>query len=264
MKMDQEKSIRAGLIIIGDEILSGRTQDANLSYLANWLNEQGVVLAETRVIPDQEDVIVATVNEMRATFDYVFTTGGIGPTHDDITAKALARAFGVPLTVHPEAKALLVAYYGEEGVTEARLKMATMPEGTRLVPNRVSGAPGFRYENVFVLAGIPGVMQAMLEALRDEVKGTRPVISGAITVFVAESAISEMLAEIQKLAPEVSIGSYPFYRKGQGGACLVVRSRDAVAVENTLDAIRQALGAMGLDWQEGEPRFPGEESDPES
>ena len=133
-----------------------------------------------------------------------------------------------------------------------------------MVPNRVSGAPGFRYENVFVLAGIPGVMQAMLEALRDEVQGTRPVISGAITVFVAESAISEMLAEIQKLAPEVSIGSYPFYRKGQGGACLVVRSRDAVAVENTLDAIRQALGDMGLDWQEGEPRLPGEEGDPES
>jgi len=195
------------MIVIGNEILSGRTKDANLPYLAERLNEWGVRLREARVLPDVEDVIVATVNECRAKFDYVFTTGGIGPTHDDITAAAVAKAFGRALVRDPEAVRLLQTRYGGTDLNEARLKMADIPEGAELIENPVSGAPGFQIENVFVMAGVPAIMQAMVESLRHRVTGGEPVRSRSVAAHLAEGTVAEGLSAIQARYPEIDIGS---------------------------------------------------------
>jgi molybdenum cofactor synthesis domain-containing protein len=227
--MSEEKIVTACVLIIGNEILSGRTQDTNIAYIAQGLNQVGVTLREARVIPDVAEVIIATVNEMRAKFDYVFTTGGIGPTHDDITAESIARAFGVPWTLHPEAHELLVARYRQQGVelNEARLRMAHTPEGATLIHNPVSGAPGFRIGNVFVMAGIPRVMQGMFDSAKQELRGGRPVLSRSIACHLPEGLIAKGLGEIQGRYPDLDIGSYPFYRTGAFGTSLVVRGRDA-------------------------------------
>ena len=231
--------MKAALLIIGDEILSGRTQDKNLAYLAEWLNEAGIQLAEARVIADIEDVIVNTVNDLRATYDYVFTTGGIGPTHDDITSESIAKAFEVPLPVHPEAFSLLEEFYGADEFTPARQRMANIPEGAVLIDNSVSIAPGFQMENVFVMAGVPKIMQAMLEAVRPRLKTGRKIWSETITIHTAESKMAEALSRIQDNFPTVSIGSYPFFRKGIVGTQIVVRSADQVAIRAACKAVQQ-------------------------
>jgi molybdenum cofactor synthesis domain-containing protein len=247
--MSEEKIVTACVLIIGNEILSGRTQDTNLAYIAQGLNQVGVTLREARVIPDVAEVIIATVNEMRAKFDYVFTTGGIGPTHDDITSETVARAFGVPWTLHPEAHALLAARYRQQAVelNEARLRMAHTPEGATLIHNPVSGAPGFRIGNVFVMAGIPRVMQGMFEGAKQELKGGRPTLSRSIACHLPEGIIAKGLGEIQGRYPDLDIGSYPFYRSGAYGTSLVLRGRDAERLAAGTAEVVAMVRALGGD-----------------
>ncbi len=218
--------MKAALIITGNEILSGRTQDQNLSYLANWLNEIGIQLSEVRVIRDEEEVIVKTVNYLRETYSYIFTTGGIGPTHDDITSLSIAKAFNVDLEINDKALSILKEYYKDSELTDARMKMTMIPKGAELVENPISKAPGFKMENVFVMAGIPSIMQGMLEGARKHLKGGDIIKSSSVDVFTPESNIAEELAELQKNYPGVEIGSYPFSKEGKFGTSLVLRSKD--------------------------------------
>jgi molybdenum cofactor synthesis domain-containing protein len=225
--MTTETIVTACVLIIGNEILSGRTQDANLAYIATGLNSVGVTLKEARVIADIPEAIIGTVNEVRAAFDYVFTTGGIGPTHDDITSECIAKAFGVPWTLHPEAHQIFLDHYKPGELNEARLRMAHTPEGASLIKNAVSRAPGFRMENVFVMAGIPRVMQAMFDAVKHDLKGGRPMLSRSVSCHLAEGIIAKGLAEVQGRFADLDIGSYPFYRRGEFGTSLVLRGRDS-------------------------------------
>lgn len=238
----------AAVLVIGDEILSGRTQDTNSSYIARFLGALGIDLREVRVVSDVEDEIVAALNALRARYTLVFTTGGIGPTHDDITADAVARAFGVDIGYHPEAYALLEARYPPGEFNDMRKRMARIPHGGRLVPNRVSVAPGFHIGNVYVLAGVPMVMRAMMEALAPDLPRGQSVHAVTVEADVAEGLIAPGLAEVQKSHKDVAIGSYPFYREGAPkpfGAQLVVRGRDAAAVEAAVAAVEQMLAALG-------------------
>ena len=216
--------MKASLIIIGNEILSGRTQDKNLSYLANWLNEIGIQLTEVRVIRDEEDVIVETVNHLRKTYDYVFTTGGIGPTHDDITSESIAKAFSVDLEINQGALSILKEYYKDGELTEARMKMTKMPVGSELIENPVSRAPGFKMDNVFVLAGIPGIMQGMLEGARQFLKKGDVVKSKSVDIFTPESNVAETLTNLQAKYSSVEIGSYRFSKENRFGTSIVMRS----------------------------------------
>jgi len=232
--------VTACLIIVGNEILSGRTQDANLAFLARELGELGIRMREARVVPDEEEAIVEAVNAARSRHTYVFTTGGIGPTHDDITAACIAKAFGVPFGRNAEAERRLLAYYPPEKVNAARMRMADTPEGAELIDNPVSVAPGFRIGNVHVLAGVPSIMRAMFEGLRASLKGGAPVTSRTITVYAPEGEIAGPLAEIQGRHPDVEIGSYPFMRQDRFGASIVLRSAD----RGRIDAAAQELLAF--------------------
>ena len=223
--------MKASLIIIGNEILSGRTQDKNLSYLANWLNEIGIQLSEVRVIRDEEEIIVETVNHLRSVYDYVFTTGGIGPTHDDITSLCIAKAFGVELEVNSGALSILKEYYKDGELTDARMKMTMMPKGSELIENPISRAPGFKMENVFILAGIPSIMQGMLEGARKYLKGGDIVKSKSIDVFTPESTVADVLTNLQKKYSDVEIGSYPFSRDNRFGTSLVMRSSNLIKLD---------------------------------
>lgn len=245
--METEKIVTAAVLIIGNEILSGRTQDVNLNYLAKGLNEAGVRLLEARVVPDSAEAIVAAVNEVRAQYDYVFTTGGIGPTHDDITSECVARAFGLPLVLHPEAARILEAHYRKRGMefNAARRRMAQVPEGAELVLNAVSLAPGFRIGNVYVLAGVPQVMQAMFESLKAGLRGGRPVLSRTISCGLAEGALAEGLGAIQARHPDVDIGSYPWYRHGSYGVSLALRSPEAARLAAAGDEVAAFVRALG-------------------
>ena len=248
--MTAEKIVTASVLIIGNEILSGRTQDANLGYIAVGLNEVGVTLREARVIPDIPEVIIATVNELRAKYDYVFTTGGIGPTHDDITSENVAKAFGVPWTLHPEAHKIFLDHYKPGELNEARLRMAHTPEGASLIINPVSRAPGFRIGNVFVMAGIPRVMQAMFDAIKHDLKGGRPMLSRSVSCHLPEGIIAKGLGEIQIRFADLDIGSYPFYRRGEFGTSLVLRGRDAdrlAAGTAEVVALVQGLGGTPIE-----------------
>jgi len=238
----QAPSPTACLIVIGNEILSGRTQDTNVVWLAKALNDTGIRLAEVRIIPDVTQTIVETVDACRSEFTYVFTTGGIGPTHDDITSDAIAKAFGVPLARNQEAETLLQRHYGQGKLNAARLKMAEIPAGASLVLNPVSAAPGFRIENVFVLAGVPSIMQAMFEGLRHELKGGAKMLSKTLSAFITEGVIAERLAAIQEQCPDVEIGSYPFMRQHRLGTSLVVRGTD----EATLNAAHRRIKELLL------------------
>jgi molybdenum cofactor synthesis domain-containing protein len=244
--------VTAAVLIIGNEILSGRTQDANLAFLAASLNEIGVRLREARVVADIEAEIVAAVNELRMRWDYLFTTGGIGPTHDDITAECIAKAFGVPLIRHPEAEALLRAHYDPDKINEARLRMANTPEGATLIGNPVSVAPGFRIGNVFVMAGVPAIMRAMFDGIKGGLKGGAPVKSVTVPAFIAEGTIARDLGALQARFPELDIGSYPFFRAGRFGTSLVLRGTDedklALAAAELKTLIR-TLGAQPLDQE---------------
>ena len=239
--------VTACVVIIGNEVLSGRTQDANLQYLAKGLNAVGIRVAEARVIADREETIVATVNDCRRRFDYVFTTGGIGPTHDDITAAAVARAFGLRLHRHPEAVAWLQKQYAADELNEARLKMADVPEGATLIDNPVSRAAGFRIDNVVVLPGVPRIMQAMFDGMRHTLAGGRPVTSREVHAFATEGSVAAMLSRLQEEHPEVEIGSYPFVRHGRLGTSLVVRSADRGAVDVVADELKRRLEALGVE-----------------
>lgn len=216
-------TFKAGLIILGNEILSGRTVDANTPWIAERLTERGIVLCEVRIIPDLEQLIIETVNQMRAVYDYVFTTGGIGPTHDDITAECIAKAFGLPLVRDEEAFHVLEDYYGLENLTPPRAKMALIPEGSKLIPNPVSAAPGFICGNVHVMAGVPRIMQAMMDHVLDEIKAGKPILSNTVSCTLAESKVAEDLTALAKKYPDVDIGSYPHYRGGTMGLSLVLR-----------------------------------------
>ena len=225
--MTAAEPVTAALLIIGDEILSGRTRDANLPHLARELNERGIRLAEARVISDDEDAIIEAVNALRARCSYVFTTGGIGPTHDDITAQSIAKAFGVPLVRDAEAVRRLQSHYEPGQLNAARLRMADVPEGAELVDNPVSQAPGFRMENVYVLAGVPTIMRAMLDGVLLQLVGGRPLLSRTVTCTLGEGLLAEGLGVIQDRHPDVSIGSYPYFRAGKFGVSLVLRADDA-------------------------------------
>jgi molybdenum cofactor synthesis domain-containing protein len=246
------KPVTACFIIVGNEILSGRTQDKNLNHVANWLNEAGVQLREARVIPDVEQVIVDTVNECRANYDYVFTSGGIGPTHDDITAECVARAFGVDLVVNPEAQAILESHYQPGELNEARLRMARIPVGGTLIDNPVSRAPGFQIGNVFVLAGVPAIMQAMLESLRHRITGGDPVLSRSIGANLAEGQLAGPLGDLQNRYPEIDIGSYPFYRTSKFGVSVVLRCTDRDRLDTAAEELKSIISGLGAEPWEGE------------
>jgi molybdenum cofactor synthesis domain-containing protein len=239
--------VTAAVLIIGNEVLSGRTRDQNLPYLAEALNAVGIRVVEARIIADDGTAIADAVNACRRRFDHVFTTGGIGPTHDDITAAAVALAFGRRLVRHAEAERLLRGHYRPDEINEARLKMADVPEGATLIANPVSTAPGFQVENVYVLPGVPRIMQAMVDGLCRRLSGGRPVLSEAIAAFTTEGVIAQPLARIQAAHPEVEIGSYPFVRAGRFGVSLVVRAPEAAAVAAALAAIRAMLADAGAE-----------------
>ena len=242
----------AGLVVIGDEILSGRTQDKNVAQLATWLNVQGIRLAEVRIVPDVQDAIVEAVDALRTRCDYCFTTGGIGPTHDDITVDAIAAALGVPVVIHPEARAMLEAHYATRGgLNHGRLRMARVPEGADLIVNRMSGAPGIRIGNVFVLAGVPHIAAGMLDALTGTLEGGLPVVSETIGCWVAESEVAQLLGDTERAFPGVAIGSYPFFRDGRTGANFVIRATDPALVRRCAKALDDALTSEGRDWVAG-------------
>jgi molybdenum cofactor synthesis domain-containing protein len=243
----------AGLVVIGDEILSGRTQDKNVAQVASWLNEQGVRLIEVRVVPDDEAKIAEAVNALRATNDYLFTTGGIGPTHDDITVDSIAAAFGVPVIVHPEARRILEDYYANRGsgLTEARLRMARVPEGAELIANPTSGAPGVRMGNVYILAGVPHIAASMLEALSGKLEGGRPMVSVTVGARAAESDVADLLRETEAAHAGVAIGSYPFFKDGRYGANFVVRSDDEERARRCADELAGRLAEAGYEPVDG-------------
>lgn len=235
---EDTQPVTAAVLVIGDEILSGRTKDKNIGHVAERLTEVGVDLKEVRVVPDEEPEIVAAVNALRARYDYVFTTGGIGPTHDDITADAIAKAFGVSIDVDPRARAMLLEYIAEKDLNEARLRMARIPEGADLVVNSVSKAPGFRLGNVYVMAGVPRIMHAMLEAILPELRKGAPMLSRTVLANAKEGDIAAPLGEIAKRYPKAIIGSYPFLDEaGRPNTNLVVRARDAALLEQVADEV---------------------------
>ena len=237
--------VTACVLIIGNEILSGRTQDVNLNHIARTLGDWGIQVREARVIPDVETAIVAAVNEARANYDYVFTTGGIGPTHDDITADCIARAFGVPLVINEEIAALIRQRPAPPDIMESRMRMARVPEGAELVENTTGGPPGFRIDNVFVMAGIPGVMRAMLASLEGKLKSGPVVRSRSVTAFLGESQIAGPLREIQERFPDVDLGSYPFFRENRYGTSLVMRGTDDARLDEMLEAVKAAIVSAG-------------------
>ncbi|MCP5368488.1 MAG: competence/damage-inducible protein A [Hyphomicrobiales bacterium] len=243
----------ACLLVIGNEVLSGRTRDANLPHLAQELNDAGVRLAEARVIPDDRDVIVATVNECRARFDFVFTTGGIGPTHDDITSECIAAAFGVALERNPEALARLNAHYKPGELNENRLRMANIPAGGELIDNPISKAPGFRLENVYVMAGVPMIMQAMFAGIKHRFAGGPRMLSRTVAGLVPEGRLAAGLGRVQDDHPEVEVGSYPFFRDGRLGVSVVMRGFDPAALEATAADVRTLIRDLGGSPIEGEP-----------
>jgi len=235
--MTNKKEIIAGIIIIGNEVLSGRTQDINTSTIATWLNSLGIEVKEVRVIPDVEEIIIDTVNKLRRKFNYVFTTGGIGPTHDDITAESISHAFDLEYGFHKEAFSILENYYKPGEFTEGRQKMAKMPTTAKLIINPSSGAPGFYVENVFCLPGVPSILKSMLGGLNNVLVGGDPVISKTLNLRTVESEIAKSLSDVQNQNKEVEIGSYPFFRAGKLGVSIVLRSIDQKKIDQCNDQI---------------------------
>jgi molybdenum cofactor synthesis domain-containing protein len=224
--MTKNTKVNAAILIIGNEILSGRTQDTNTGTIALWLNSIGVEVQEVRVIPDIEKTIIETVNELRKINDYVFTTGGIGPTHDDITAESISKAFDLEYQIHPEAFKILEAYYKVGEFNDGRQKMVWMPKGAKLILNPTSGAPGFNVENVFCLPGVPSILKSMLGGLKNSIVGGEPILSHTISLRTVESEIAKSLTNIQNENKDVEIGSYPFFQAGKLGVSIVMRSEN--------------------------------------
>ena len=229
--MSKNIKVNAAILIIGNEILSGRTQDTNTSTLATWLNSIGVKVNEVRIIPDQEDIIVETLNLLRKSNNYVFTTGGIGPTHDDITAQSVAKAFGLKYELHKEGYKILEAYYQPGEFNEGRQKMIWMPENADLILNPTSGAPGFSVENVFCLPGVPSIMKSMLGGLKNKIVGGEPILSYTISLKTVESEIANSLTKVQEQNQDVEIGSYPFFHAGKLGVSIVLRSESQSKID---------------------------------
>jgi molybdenum cofactor synthesis domain-containing protein len=245
---DPSRIWTAALVVIGDEILSGRTEDKNIAQVARWLEVQGIRLREVRVVPDVEEAIVAAVNALRERYDYLFTTGGIGPTHDDITVDAVARALGVEVVIHPAARAILERYYETRGgLNEGRLRMARVPEGADLIENRMSGAPGIRIGNLFLMAGVPHITAQMLASLTGELEGGARLLSQTIGCWVAESEVAALLGEAERSHPGVAIGSYPFFREGRVGANFVIRSTEPATLEACAQTVSEGLRKLGRD-----------------
>ena len=250
--MTAKRIYTAAICIIGDEILSGRTQDKNISQIGLWLNIQGIRLKEVRVVPDEQGMIVEAVNILRERYDYLFTTGGIGPTHDDITVDAIAAALGVDVVIHPEASEVLHRYYESRGgVTEARMRMARVPDGADLIRNKMSGAPGIRVGNIFIMAGVPAITAGMLDALSGTLEGGAPLLSHQVGCWVAESEISDLLANTEKAFDDVQIGSYPFFRDGRTGANFVIRTTEASTLNDCTQALIDALKQAGREPIDG-------------
>lgn len=251
--MESERIWTAAIVVIGDEILSGRIQDRNVQQIAVWLNLQGIRLREVRIVPDVIGHIGEAVNALRSVHDYLFTTGGIGPTHDDLTVDAIAAALGVPVVVHPVAKAILEQYYESRGgVTEARLRMARVPEGAELIQNQVSGAPGIRCGNIFILPGVPHITAAMLDALSGKLEGGRPLLARTIGCWTQESEVADLLQATEAAHESCQIGSYPFFRDGKVGANFVVRSADRTALDACAEDLLSRLRSAGQSVVAGE------------
>ena len=244
--MAEIKKVTACLLIVGDEVLSGRTKDANLAFLGMELNEIGIRMSECRVVPDEEDVIVAAINEVRARYDYIFTTGGIGPTHDDITAACVAKAFGVELHRHPEAVELFLEHYAPKDMNETRWKMAETPIGADLIHNPVSRPPGFKMENVYVMAGIPRVMQGMFGTFKDTLEGGDKLLSRTIPTHAKEGDMGKPLKELQKNHPDVEIGSYPFFQANGGtGVRIALRHPDMARIDEVAEDVIALIHDLG-------------------
>ena len=230
--MKNNTKVNAAILIIGNEILSGRTQDTNTTTLAKWLNSIGVVVNEVRVIPDIEKTIVETLNILRKSNNYVFTTGGIGPTHDDITAESVSKAFGVKYEIHKEAFEILKSYYKQGEFNEGRQKMVWMPKDAQLILNPTSGAPGFSVENVFCLPGVPSILKSMLGGLKNKIVGGEPILSHTINLKTVESEIANSLTKVQDQNIDVEIGSYPFFHAGKLGVSIVIRSESQTKIDD--------------------------------
>ena len=242
--MNKKNSKKAAIIIIGNEILSGRTQDQNISYIGRELEKLGIVLAEIIIIPDVEETIIDKVKHYSENYDYVFTTGGIGPTHDDITTTSIAKAFNVRLLRNSEAVSIMEEYYEPGTLTEARLKMADIPEGASLIDNPVSGAPAYQIKNVFVLAGVPSIMQAMFNSLIGRLVSGPPILTSSVCTNLTESKLAEGMTNIQNECEEVSIGSYPDFKRGKLGVNIVLRSTDKTLLHKQTDSIERLIKNM--------------------
>ena len=245
--MENKKEIIAGIIIIGNEILSGRTKDLNTSTISKWLNSIGIKVQEARAIPDNEKIIINTVNEFRKKFNYVFTSGGIGPTHDDITSEAVSKSFNLKYEINNEAFKILEKYYGANEFNEGRQRMTWMPSKANLILNPASGAPGFYVENVFCLPGVPSILESMLPGLNNKLIGGKPVISKTISLRTLESEIAKPLKAVQEKNKYVDIGSYPFFRKGKIGVSIVLRSEDQNKIDICSTEIMKFVNQMQIE-----------------
>ena len=245
--MSKNTKVNAAILIIGNEILSGRTQDTNTSTLATWLNSIGVKVGEVRVIPDIEKTIIDTLNLLRKNYDYVFTTGGIGPTHDDITAESVSKAFGLKYEIHKEAYKILEAYYKTGEFNEGRQKMVWMPENANLILNPTSGAPGFSVENVFCLPGVPSILKSMLGGLTNSIVGGEPILSLTISLRTVESEIADSLTKVQNNNQDVEIGSYPFFQSGKLGVSIVIRSEEQTKIDNCKSQILKFVNGKNIE-----------------
>ena len=245
--MTKNTKVNAAILIVGNEILSGRTQDTNTSTLATWLNSIGVKVGEVRVIPDIEKTIIDTLNTLRSIYDYVFTTGGIGPTHDDITAESVSKAFGLKYEIHKGAYKILEAYYKPGEFNEGRQKMVWMPENANLILNPTSGAPGFNVENVFCLPGVPSILKSMLGGLTNRIVGGKPILSLTISLRTVESEIANALTKVQDNNKDVEIGSYPFFQAGKLGVSIVIRSEDQLKIDNCNSQILEFVNEKNIE-----------------
>ena len=245
--MNKKVKVNASILIIGNEILSGRTQDTNTSTLATWLNSIGVKVGEVRVIPDVEQTIIDVLNLLRSEYNYVFTTGGIGPTHDDITAQSVSKAFGIKYEIHKEAYKILEAYYKPGEFNEGRQKMVWMPENANLILNPTSGAPGFSVENVFCLPGVPSILKSMLGGLKNEIVGGKPILSLTVSLKTVESEIADSLTKVQNNNQDVEIGSYPFFHAGKLGVSIVIRSEDQSKIDECSSQVLKFVNEKNIE-----------------
>ena len=245
--MTKNTKVNAAILIIGNEILSGRTQDTNTSTLATWLNSLGVKVNEVRVIPDIEKTIVDTLNVLRKENNYVFTTGGIGPTHDDITAQSVSKAFGLKYEIHKEAFEILKSYYKPGEFNEGRQKMVWMPENANLILNPTSGAPGFSVDNVFCLPGVPSILKSMLGGLKNEIVGGKPILSLTVSLKTVESEIADSLTKVQNDNQDIEIGSYPFFHAGKLGVSIVIRSEDQSKIDECSSQILKFVNEKNIE-----------------